>query len=119
MVHVLNRYNIYSRYYLGSINLEHFFGMVCQICRNKIKKYKFERGVQKKLVAEFHLNFVCAVKKKIKKNQSCFFFTFFSLFFLSQRKMAEENILFQDIFDIKDVDPNGKRFDRGRIEYHI
>jgi hypothetical protein len=29
--------------------------------------------------------------------------------------MAEENILFQDIFDIKDVDPNGKRFDRGML----
>ncbi|KAI8093197.1 RNA polymerase [Halteromyces radiatus] len=26
--------------------------------------------------------------------------------------MAENNILFQDIFDIKDIDPNGKRFDR-------
>ncbi|KAI8144407.1 RNA polymerase [Fennellomyces sp. T-0311] len=26
--------------------------------------------------------------------------------------MAEENLLFQDIFDIKDIDPNGKRFDR-------
>ena len=29
--------------------------------------------------------------------------------------MAEENLLFQDIFDIKDIDPNGKRFDRGKI----
>ncbi|KAI8059335.1 RNA polymerase [Gongronella butleri] len=26
--------------------------------------------------------------------------------------MAEDNILFQDIFDVKDVNPNGKRFDR-------
>lgn len=29
--------------------------------------------------------------------------------------MAEENILFQDIFDIKDLDPSGKRFDRGKL----
>lgn len=27
--------------------------------------------------------------------------------------MSTENILFQDIFDIKDLDPQGKRFDRG------
>lgn len=30
--------------------------------------------------------------------------------------MATDNILFQDIFDIKDLDPQGKRFDRGKIE---
>jgi hypothetical protein len=27
--------------------------------------------------------------------------------------MSTDNILFQDIFDIKDLDPQGKRFDRG------
>ncbi|KAI8376421.1 RNA polymerase [Radiomyces spectabilis] len=26
--------------------------------------------------------------------------------------MSQDNFLFQDIFDIKDIDPNGKRFDR-------
>lgn len=31
--------------------------------------------------------------------------------------MATDNILFQDIFDIKDLDPQGKRFDRGKIEW--
>jgi hypothetical protein len=29
--------------------------------------------------------------------------------------MSTDNILFQDIFDIKDLDPQGKRFDRGII----
>jgi hypothetical protein len=30
--------------------------------------------------------------------------------------MATDNILFQDIFDIKDLDPQGKRFDRGNLQ---
>lgn len=28
--------------------------------------------------------------------------------------MSTDSILFQDIFDIKDLDPQGKRFDRGK-----
>ena len=30
--------------------------------------------------------------------------------------MSTDSILFQDIFDIKDLDPQGKRFDRGKGE---
>lgn len=31
--------------------------------------------------------------------------------------MSTDNILFQDIFDIKDLDPQGKRFDRGKLGF--
>ena len=26
-------------------------------------------------------------------------------------------ILFEDIFDVKDIDPDGKKFERGRMKY--
>lgn len=31
------------------------------------------------------------------------------------RNMA--GILFEDIFDVKDIDPDGKKFDRGQAQY--
>lgn len=27
-------------------------------------------------------------------------------------------VLFEDIFDVKDIDPEGKKFDRGKSSYH-
>lgn len=30
-----------------------------------------------------------------------------------QQQKQTANVLFTDIFDVKDIDPNGKRFDRG------
>lgn len=29
--------------------------------------------------------------------------------------MSEANVLFSDVFEIKDIDPDGKRFDRGTV----
>lgn len=28
-------------------------------------------------------------------------------------------ILFEDIFDVKDIDPEGKKFDRGKVEVDV
>jgi hypothetical protein len=35
------------------------------------------------------------------------------LFNTQQKRMA--GVLFEDIFDVKDIDPDGKKFDRGRL----
>lgn len=40
---------------------------------------------------------------------------FLHSFYHTSLIMATDNILFQDIFDIKDLDPQGKRFDRGNF----
>jgi DNA-directed RNA polymerase I, II, and III subunit RPABC3 len=33
--------------------------------------------------------------------------------------MSTDSILFQDIFDIKDIDPQGKHFDRGKTTFSL